>query len=196
MATCKVNNKSYIGQTVDFQRRKRNHLTAKDEYPFHRALRKYGAENFVWTILENCDKEFLDDREKYWISYYDTFSKGYNSTLGGDNADSLVNWIKNNPGKAKNCAKQHIALANQYWIEHPEEKAEQLKRAQIAGGKAVSKKVLCIETQMTFDSLSEAEEWSKSANNPIGKIAHHQHISKVCKGTRKTAGGYHWKYIE
>ena len=62
-------------------------------------------------------------------------------------------------------------------------------------GKAVSKKVKCIELNLIFDSLSAAEEWSKSSNNPNGKIAAHQHISKVCKGQRKTCGGYHWKYI-
>ena len=44
------NGKIYIGQTNDFQRRKREHLNAakkeKDNYLFHKALRKYGEESF------------------------------------------------------------------------------------------------------------------------------------------------------
>ena len=61
-------------------------------------------------------------------------------------------------------------------------------------GEAVSKKVMCIELHLIFESLSAAEEWSKSLDNPNGKTAAHQHISKVCRGLRKTCGGYHWKY--
>lgn len=196
MATCSITNKSYIGQTKDFSRRKQDHLRAVDNYPFHLALRKYGEENFVWTILENCDDELLDEKEKYWISYYETYKKGYNATEGGDNANALVSWIKNNPNKAKENALKGLEKANEYWRLHPEEKRQQLEIAHKNGGKAVSKKVRCVETNLIFDSLSNAEAWTKSENNPNGKVAQHQSISKVCKGIRKTAGGYHWIYIE
>ena len=45
-AICKINGKSYIGQTNDFQRRKKEHLRANDDYPFHRAIKKYGEKAF------------------------------------------------------------------------------------------------------------------------------------------------------
>lgn len=46
--TCKVNNKVYIGKTYNFEKRKREHLYAiDDELPFHKAMKKYGKDNFV-----------------------------------------------------------------------------------------------------------------------------------------------------
>lgn len=56
-----------------------------------------------------------------------------------------------------------------------------------ASNKNNVRKVLCVETNEIFSSLSEAERQTKIS---------HENISKVCRGKRKTAGGYHWKYIE
>lgn len=36
-------------------------------YAIHRAIRKYGIENFSFEIIEECSIEQLDEREKYWI---------------------------------------------------------------------------------------------------------------------------------
>lgn len=71
----------------------------------------------------------------------------------------------------------------------------QLARARINGVKACSKKVCCVDLDLIFDSLSDAEKWSQTEQNPNGKRCSHQHISKVCRGKRKTAGGYKWKYV-
>ena len=50
-----------------------------------RAILKYGKENFSIEILEECPKELLNDREKYYIKLYNSYNSGYNSTLGGQN---------------------------------------------------------------------------------------------------------------
>ena len=87
--TNKVNGKSYIGQTIrepkirwqEHQKRDIN----KDTY-FHRALKKYGIDNFTWEIIEECNNSVLNEREIYWIKKFDTFyknEKGYNMTIGG-----------------------------------------------------------------------------------------------------------------
>ena len=86
-ATNKVNGKKYIGQTTYDKLRKRigTHLhyakTSGSNLPFPNALRKYGRENFDWTILEECDKEIRGEREVHWI---DKIKPEYNATLGGD----------------------------------------------------------------------------------------------------------------
>ena len=82
--TNKVNGKSYIGQTrnsVEF--RWRQHYKAHDNKYFHRAIDKYGKENFIVETLEECDIADLDSREIYYIDKYDTFNNGYNMTKGG-----------------------------------------------------------------------------------------------------------------
>lgn len=82
--TNKINGKVYIGQSVDIGRRWRQHMTAEDDNYFHKAIQKYGVENFRWEVIEKCKKKDLDEREIYWIEYYDSFNKGYNCTKGGD----------------------------------------------------------------------------------------------------------------
>lgn len=50
-----------------------------------RAFRKYGIDNFSFDVIEECTVNELNEKEIYWISFYDTFFNGYNQTLGGDN---------------------------------------------------------------------------------------------------------------
>lgn len=95
--TNQINQKSYIGKTeFSFDRRKANHLSDTkrgSKFAFHRALRKYGEENFVWEILEHDieDKTLLDDREKHYISLYESFGpKGYNMSEGGEGQTGWV----------------------------------------------------------------------------------------------------------
>lgn len=82
-----LNGKCYVGQTIHIQERYKDHLyfaQNKPETPFHKALAKYGIENFEFVILEKCDVSKLDELEKYYIQKYQAYSKGYNCTLGGD----------------------------------------------------------------------------------------------------------------
>lgn len=87
--TNKINGKSYIGQSIDIVQRWRSHRikaynTAEYNYPLYRAIRKYGIENFTFEVIQECSKEQLNELEQYYINYFNTFSDGYNQTLGGD----------------------------------------------------------------------------------------------------------------
>lgn len=48
-----------------------------------KAIIKYGKENFTIRELEKCEKSKLNEREKYYISLYNSYEEGYNSTTGG-----------------------------------------------------------------------------------------------------------------
>lgn len=195
-ATCLQNNCSYIGQTIrPLKIRRREHERAQDSYAFHQAIRKYGKDNFVWEVIEECLNESLDEREKYWIAFYDTYYNGYNETKGGDNANSLLNWKEKHKKEERDQALNGLKHAQQYNKKHRENHLKQLEEARKKAKLSCSQKVCCIELNIIFNSLSEAESWSQTKENPKGKCCHHQHISKVCRGQRKTAGGYHWKYI-
>ena len=94
--TNKINGKCYIGQTVKaVEKRYKRHIvdSKKDNYCFHRALRKYGIENFEIEIIEdNIPLLNLDEREIYWISYFDSYymNNGYNMTYGGDSLTETI----------------------------------------------------------------------------------------------------------
>ena len=86
-----INHKIYIGQSTNIERRwrdeKRCAFIEEDKsynYPLSRAFRKYGIDNFSFEILEECPKEKLNDKEKFWINYYNSFFQGYNQTFGGN----------------------------------------------------------------------------------------------------------------
>jgi group I intron endonuclease len=48
-------------------------------------MRKYGLENFSFDILEECEIEELNEKEIYYIDYFNSHLEGYNQTLGGSN---------------------------------------------------------------------------------------------------------------
>ena len=92
--TNKVNNKIYIGQTVQpVEDRWRQHISDafkendNDKYAIHYALKKYGVDNFSFEIIEEIPSLQLNERETYWIkelkSHY-SFGQGYNMTWGGE----------------------------------------------------------------------------------------------------------------
>lgn len=90
-----INGKVYIGQSMDIDRRKREHLhvNKKGYYcmPFHRALQKYGIEHFSFEVLEECLKTDLNKREKYYIEKYKSYDKslGYNIVEGGKTVEHM-----------------------------------------------------------------------------------------------------------
>jgi len=61
-------------------------------------------------------------------------------------------------------------------------------REKIKNNQPNKKSVICIETQEIFNSVADAAQWCHLSGSA--------HISAVCKGKRKTAGGYHWQYVE
>lgn len=90
-ATSATTGKVYIGQTSqNLQERINQHNShaygCQYNYHFHNAIRKYGVNDFDYEIIEDniVSKDILNEREKYWISYYNSYYEGYNSTMGGD----------------------------------------------------------------------------------------------------------------
>jgi group I intron endonuclease len=82
--------KWYVGQTIDeegrFKRHIYNAINKKDKTYFHRAIRKYGLDNWVYCVLEdNILRDNLNMREMYWVEEFDSFYNGYNLTAGGGN---------------------------------------------------------------------------------------------------------------
>lgn len=89
-----INGKIYIGQTIRFEKRKLRHFydafNENSQVVFHRALRKYGFDNFKWEVIDMAEThEELSEKETYWINFYKSYinfenSNGYNQTLGGE----------------------------------------------------------------------------------------------------------------
>lgn len=89
--TNNINNKVYIGQTKNSVNRrwtehKRDSKKNNNDFVLYRAMRKYGFDNFIVETIEfDVPLDKLNEREVYWIKFYDSFNseKGYNLTSGG-----------------------------------------------------------------------------------------------------------------
>lgn len=91
-----VNNKAYIGQTIQtLSTRFSNHIRDSKVINYetldflyksklYNAFRKYGYDKFYIELIEECSNEELNEKEIYYIKYFDSFNKGYNTTLGGE----------------------------------------------------------------------------------------------------------------
>ena len=87
--TNKINGNSYIGQSIHIEKRIKEHKLKynwerEKNKTLYQAFQKYGIENFSFEIIEECEPDILDNREQFWIDYYDTYKNGYNMTCGGE----------------------------------------------------------------------------------------------------------------
>lgn len=82
-----IKNKSYIGYTkYSLEHRLNQHFIKIDKgikSKFYNYVRKYGKDLLESEIIEHIPDKLLQEREKFWIEYYDTFNNGLNLTKGG-----------------------------------------------------------------------------------------------------------------
>lgn len=97
--TNQLNGHMYIGQSIDIEERWNEHIRESslndekwkknkrgEQTHLYRAIRKYGKDNFIFEIIEECQEEELNSKEIFWIAHYNTFldPQHYNMTAGGD----------------------------------------------------------------------------------------------------------------
>ena len=110
-----LNDHVYIGQVIahkGIQRRFAQHIKLAESganYKLSRAIRKYGKDNFTIESIDFANsKEELNQKEKYWIKYYNSLYAGYNMTPGGKGGNT---YIQKTEAELKEI-KQKIALKN------------------------------------------------------------------------------------
>ena len=80
------NNKVYIGQTIRpieqrFHRHLSDALNNILDTHFARAIRKYGKDGFIIEEIDTAQtQDELNQKEQYWIRYYNSVEDGYNET--------------------------------------------------------------------------------------------------------------------
>ena len=94
------NGKSYVGQTLDEERRKKEFLDLRVNYAgkkINNARTTIGPKNFKYEVLEKIEYENVVDaltelnvKESYYIGKFDTYNNGYNMTMGGEGVRGIV----------------------------------------------------------------------------------------------------------
>lgn len=170
--TNKINNKCYIGQSKNILKRwKTEYKWYKINNHLQSAFKKYGIENFDFEIIEECESNLLNEREKFWIGIYNSFDRnfGYNKTLGGAGTPGRTYIM---PDETKN----KISLANigrKFTPEQLEEFRNIIRDNQIV--------IYCYETNKYYISIANAAKELRINKNTIRGI--------IC-GTHKFALNY------
>ena len=79
---------SYIGQSVDVATRWKTHIKsglgidASSTNKLYQAMQEYCIWNFTFQLLQECKRDKLNEKERYWIDFYQSNKVGYNVTKG------------------------------------------------------------------------------------------------------------------
>ena len=170
--------------------------------PLYRAFSKYGIEHFHIEEIENVSPKKINEREQYWIKYYNTYHNGYNATLGGDG----THYIDYNK-----VVKEYLKLGTiQAVVDSLHIDKDTVRKALINNNIPIkssseivsekcSKKIDCYDLNnnyiKTFNSVREAaEEMVKTGRAKTFNQGVISHISAAALGKRKTAYKFIWKY--
>lgn len=193
-----VNQKIYIGKTErTIEERFKEHCKdyrrrSFEKRPLYSAMKKYGIEHFHVELIEETDSP--EEREQYWIKFYNSYGDGYNATMGGDSKKYIdydeiikvyqevqnINKTAEITGHDRNWISQ-ILKANGIKILSSAEVVKTQRVKPVAKLDPKTNEIIAI-----YSSVQEAE-------NANGNT---RHISQVCNGKRKTCNGYKWKYLE
>lgn len=199
-ATNKKNGKIYIGQTVRSLNERmaehaRHSLTA-----FDKALQKYGIENFTIEQIDSASSiEELNLKEMQWIKHFDCIApNGYNMCEGGGNTKGFHHKEESKRKMSEAKASSFCGLGNPFFGKtHSDVSRKKMSEARKGMAHLTEEqiqrirdshhtmKVRNIETGEVFDSIKSAAEAYGLKDT---------HITRVCKGKRKTTGGFHWEY--
>ena len=98
------NGKIYIGQSVDIKRRFKDYKKSlkKQQIKLYNSINKYGYENHIFEVVEECEIGQLNERERYWQDFHNVLSdNGLNCRLT-KTSDKSGNLSKETIEKLKN----------------------------------------------------------------------------------------------
>lgn len=194
LITNTINDKVYVGQSIDIERRIREYKNRYgkkegEKQLIIRAMLKYGFEKFDHKILEECSREELNDKEIFWIDKYDCISpKGYNLKSGGTqncyySEDTKKKMSDGRKGdKHWNYGKHHseetrVKIAytnggeNSYWFgrEITDEHRESLSRSKSGENHPMFGKHHTEESKKLISEKQKGREFSEETRNKISK---------------------------
>lgn len=193
--------KIYIGQSINIEKRFNEYRTIKNirkQRLIYNSLCKYSSELHTFEIVEECELESLNERERYWQDHYDVLNNGMNLKLTSTNDKTGRNSIETNK-KISNTLLGHevsdkckkissiVNKGNKYCLgyKHTKEFLDSLK-------KPILQYTIDDVFIKEWDSLkSAAMELTSKNNNLKSKTGS---ISNCLNGIAKTGLGYKWKY--
>ena len=212
-----LNNKSYIGQTINEKGRERcffnkNKNYCKPNSKIDNARRKYGLSKNIWkkevlarVICEDKEKmsNELNKMEKYYIAKYDTQNNGYNSTDGGQSgftssyvlSDELKEKCKVWKNKHMHNYVCDMIRKKKNGNKHSEETKNKIKES-VLKNYITNKKFNRAIYQCDKNNHDIILKEYSSINSVKEDGFNPKNVSQCLYGINKSCGGYFWKYKE
>ena len=197
-----INHKKYIGKANNINKRFGEHkrlafypTEPSYNYPLYKAIRKYGLNNFDFSIIEECKESELNEKEKYWIDFYNTYKgEGYNQTPGGDGSpkvsvETVVKLYKSGYSILDICDYFNASKNTIIEILHANNLGymSQEDKNKLQNPKPVFQYDLNGNFIAEYYSAGEAARQLSGNHNPNS-------ILKVCNGEANVAYNFLWKY--
>lgn len=217
-----INDKIYIGRSVNLKSRKSKHKTSITNTIISKAIQKYGHDNFKFEVIEYCDCDILVEREQYYMDLFHPYDEnGYNllkdSSYGGWNGMKHSNetkkkmskikkgiyepWNKGKKGVQEFSDKTRKLMSENskgegnpfYGKKHSEESKQKMSNKRKSLDMSFCMKKIVQKDKITGEKI---KIWNSIAEIYIffGSKPTNSIISKVCRGKQKTAYGYIWEY--
>lgn len=196
--------KIYIGQSINIEKRWKfynsNAVNLKQHIKVYRSIQKYGVSEHKFEIIEECSEELLDEREIYWIKFYNSVEEGLNISEGGYGGNGLLNKGKKRKPetiqKMKDWWSQNKAPRSQETIdkikktkrENPRVKTPELVEKY---RKASTKKKAVFQYDLEGNFIKEYESINEASRQTGIRV---DCISATVRKNQKTAGNYKWDY--
>lgn len=198
--------KIYIGQSVNIEERK-NQYKYLSKYSLGRkifnSIKKYGFENHIFEILEECSLEQLDEREIYWGIYFNVLKNGLNLKLGdgrgicSEETKQLMSISAKNIMNEEHKKKLSIAKLGKPRSEEaklalrvPKKSKENYKNI----GKWTKYSTCILQYDLKGNFIKEWSSIKEAETFYHPKKIEKNNICSCCLGKQKTAYGYIWKY--
>ena len=158
-------------------------------------MNKYGVEHFKIEEIEECSIDSLSNREEFWIEYFGSFKNGYNATVGGDGKPYLdyefifsTYCLCNSVKETATLCSCDIASVRKVLDNFNIDQSKRMENR----SKQLFKPIAMLDKKTmnpikAFPSLTDAFNYLNKESSG--------HIADVCKGKRKSAYGYSWKYL-
>ena len=211
-STNKITEKIYIGQTTHtLDKRIKNHIKEskiESNRPFMTSIKNYGIGNFVFEIIDSADNlNELNDKEIYWIDFYNSVSpNGYNVTGGGQGkkmistnelsrriSKGLQNSEKWQKTKNSEEYKKKFLGRNKgkkFTPEHKEKIWEKNKERILKFNKSTSKEWIVVDKENNIIRMTGKEEYFEKLGMDTGDVSRMSKILSQGKN-RKRYNGYY-----
>jgi group I intron endonuclease len=189
--------KIYIGQTIDYDRRKKEYIRQKGKGQplLHKSILEYEAKNHKFEIIEECSIHQLNKQETYWKQYY-VNQIGWKNMLfchiiDGKGGFKSLETRQKMSDYSKNRTKEHNQNISKALLGYKQSEQHKINRSKSTTGHRNKPGKIIIQYDLNMNKINEYKS-ANEAGRCINKSGNQ--IADCASGRQKTAFNFKWKY--